>query len=337
MKITQSSLQSEGASYAWQATSQQTEVSVSIDYPDSRQTALTTQPEISSAGLAAQQTDALGPPSAEDTTDPRLRLLIAIIEAMTGHKIELFNGAALQQSMDSAAQAAPAPTTTASSSPEPVWSVRVESSRIHEEMESAHYSASGAVATADGRQIQFALDLSMQRYEREESSTVFEAGNARKLKDPLVLNLGTDQVRLRAEEFSFDLNADGQKENVAQLAAGSAFLARDRNGNGKIDDGSELFGPTSGDGFNELSALDDDGNGWIDENDAAFAQLQVWRPGEESQGLLAANVGAIALAHEQTGFSLKAAGETAGQIRTTGMFLSEDGQARTMQQIDLVV
>ncbi|MDP5240653.1 VCBS repeat-containing protein [Uliginosibacterium sp. 31-16] len=346
MKIEQSSLQSEGKALAWQSTRRSSETSLSITLPERRAARPEPEPatraDISSAGLAAaQQSEAVGELTNEDSTDPRLQLLIAILEAMTGRKIELFNGTDLQQPQASAEAAAnpsgepgaPAQNT----SNDPVWSVRITQTTVHEEMETARYSARGQVTTADGRQIDFSLDLAMQRYERQETSTVFEAGNAPKRKDPLVLNLSTDQVRLQAEEFSFDLNADGKTETLARLAAGSAFLALDRNGNGKIDNGSELFGPSTGDGFEELAALDQDGNGWIDENDAAFGQLQVWRPDEQAQSLKAANVGAIALDRAGTAFTLKAGGETAGAVRTTGLFLSEDGVAKTLQQIDLVV
>ncbi len=69
-----------------------------------------------------------------------------------------------------------------------------------------------------------------------------------------------------------------------------AFLVLDRNGNGRIDDGSELFGdstpqpvpdPDNRNGFEALAVFDDSlsgGNedGFIDEDDAIFSDLQVW-------------------------------------------------------------
>lgn len=345
MKIEQSNLHSEGKALAWQSTRRHSEASLSITFPERRapQPEPATRTEISSAGMAAQQSEAIVESSGEDSTDPRMQLLIAIIEALTGRKVKLFSASELQSGSSASVEAAPAEATEATANApapantDPVWSVRIETSQVHEELEIASYSAQGQVSTADGRKISFSLDLLMQRYERQESSSVFEASNAPKAKDPLVLNLATDQIRLKAAEFSFDLNADGKTESLASLAAGSAFLALDRNGNGKIDDGRELFGPSSGDGFEELSALDDDGNGWIDENDAAFSKLQVWHPGDQAQSLKTANVGAIALDRVGTAFTLKAGGETAGAVRTTGLFLSEDGIAKTIQQIDLVV
>jgi len=106
---------------------------------------------------------------------------------------------------------------------------------------------------------------------------------------------------------------------------------------------SELFGPASGNGFRELAALDQDGNGWIDENDSAYEQLHVWlktaATGDDRLlTLKEANVGAIALAHVGTDFDLKGAGnQTLGQVRSTSVYLGDDGRAGTVQQIDLAV
>jgi hypothetical protein len=57
---------------------------------------------------------------------------------------------------------------------------------------------------------------------------------------------------------------------------------RDRNGDGAIDHGRELSGATTGDGFAELAAYDEDGNGWIDENDSIYQHLRIWS--KDAQG-----------------------------------------------------
>ena len=54
----------------------------------------------------------------------------------------------------------------------------------------------------------------------------------------------------------------------------------DGDGNGRIDNGRELFGPTSNNGYQELALLDADRSGWIDERDPLFTQLSVWNPEE---------------------------------------------------------
>lgn len=287
------------------------------------------------AGVAVWQSNTSHAIGSSAITNPRLLLLIAILEALTRRKVHLYDGSTLLQTPATSTPSGNTAGTPAVTMPS--WSIHIATSQVHEEAQSASYRSSGQVTTADGRQISFSLDLGMQRYERQESTSTLDLGSAPKMKDPLVLNLATDSVRLQADTFSFDLNADGTRENISRLAGGSAFLALDRNGNGQIDNGSELFGATSGDGFADLAKLDDDHNGWIDENDAAFSQLQVWRPGEQAQSLKDAGVGAIALDHAATAYTLKTDGATTGAIRSTGMFLMEDGQTRTAQQIDMAV
>lgn len=167
-------------------------------------------------------------------------------------------------------------------------------------------------------------------------------GDAARQKDPLVLNFGGNAAQLLDQRFSFDLDADGTAENINRLAAGSGFLVFDRNGDRRANDGSELFGPRSGDGFADLEALDDDGNGWIDENDAAWKKLYVWTPDAAGAGELrslgSAGVGAIALARLDTPFAIRDAENRAlGQVRSSSIYLTEDGAAGSIQQVDLSV
>lgn len=208
------------------------------------------------------------------------------------------------------------------------------------EIEQTSFSASGQVRTADGREIAFDLQLSMARAYHEESDISLRLGDAARKTDPLVLNFSGTAAQLTDQRFAFDLNADGRTEQINFVAPGSGFLVFDRNRDGKVNDGRELFGPSTNDGFQELAALDDDRNGWIDENDAAYEQLQVWtRDGEGKdrlQSLADASVGAIALARIATPFDIKNNdNQLLGQIRNSGIFLQENGTAGTIQQIDL--
>lgn len=61
--------------------------------------------------------------------------------------------------------------------------------------------------------------------------------------------------------------------------ARTPWLALDKNGNGVVDDGTELFGSFDGakDGFAALAAYDDDHDGDVDADDAVFASLRLWR------------------------------------------------------------
>ncbi len=108
-------------------------------------------------------------------------------------------------------------------------------------------------------------------------------------QDPLVLDLDGDGLELSALAGSntfFDLDNNDFAERTAWVSADDAFLALDRDSNGTIDNGSELFGdatPINGgteiaaDGFSALSDLDSNADGVIDANDAQFADLRVWQ------------------------------------------------------------
>jgi hypothetical protein len=100
---------------------------------------------------------------------------------------------------------------------------------------------------------------------------------------PLVLDLDGDGVQLTsvAAGVRFDLLGNGAPVQSAWITGGDAFLVLDRNGNGFIDDASELFGNVTdhrrfADGFAALAELDQNGDGRIDAADAEFAQLRLW-------------------------------------------------------------
>ena len=204
------------------------------------------------------------------------------------------------------------------------------------EQESTYFSTNGIVRTADGREINIRVDVGMSRS--------FQAAFSKEMTvdtcDPLVLNFDGNAAELTDQKFYFDLDCDGKKELISGLGSGSGYLALDKNGDGVIGDGSELFGPGSGNGFEELAAYDDDGNGWIDENDAIFNSLKIWCKDENGNdrlySLAEKGVGAICLQNVSTDFSLKnAKNETNGIIRNTGIFLYENGAAGTIQHVDM--
>jgi hypothetical protein len=100
---------------------------------------------------------------------------------------------------------------------------------------------------------------------------------------PLVLDLDGDGVQLStlADGAQFDLFSTGHPQRSAWLSGGDGLLVMDRNHNGLIDDGSELFGEASfnqswSDGFAALAQLDSNGDGKVDADDPAFGELHVW-------------------------------------------------------------
>lgn len=272
----------------------------------------------------------------EGLDDPRLLLLRTMIEKMLGIRIRLLSAADLE-----APEATYAPTPSRGVPPQgDGMSVSVRGERM--EYEQVGFAAAGVVRTADGREIRFEVAFEMERSFTERFALDLRSGARRELKDPLILDFAGTGAGLSDVRFAFDLDADGTQDEVPVPIGGRGFVAFDRNGNGRIDDGRELFGPTSGNGFAELAALDADGNGWIDEADPAFTQLRLWQPDAEGKGtvltLAEAGVGALSLASVNTPFALRnAANETLGLMRQSGVYLNENGSAGTISQIDLSV
>ncbi len=212
----------------------------------------------------------------------------------------------------------------------------------HHEKEETNFASDGVVTTADGRQIDFTLGLKMDREFLAESRQTIEESGIVKLLDPLVVNFDGNLPALSDMTFDFDLNADGEMDEISRLLSGSGFLAFDQNEDGVINDGSELFGALTDDGFKELAEYDEDGNNWIDENDAIFDHLSVWRMEDEEEDTLAslreAGVGAIHLAGTETLFDLTDDDNNLlGRVEKTGVFLEEDGDAGTIQQLKFAV
>lgn len=219
--------------------------------------------------------------------------------------------------------------------------VTTESYLSYQETQEASFSTEGKVVTSDGREIAFSVDVSMSH---SFTQTVFTktSGVVPAMCDPLVINMDADYAEVTDQKFYFDLDCDGEEEELSTLAAGSGFLALDTNGDGIINDGSELFGPTSGNGFMDLSKYDLDGNGWIDEADDVFERLQIWIPNADGSStcykLKDKGVGAICLQNVGTDYSLKnEKNETNGIIRSTGVYLMENGRAGTIQHLDLAM
>jgi len=204
------------------------------------------------------------------------------------------------------------------------------------ESETITYQASGVVKTADGREINIDINMHMSR----EFVSYMNISTETRLVDPIVINYAGTAASLMGEKFMFDLTMDGNLDSLSVLGEGSGFLAVDWNGDGIINDGSELFGPSTGCGFSELRKYDTDGNGWIDANDEIFDKLVVWKRDKDGNDtvytLKELGIGAIFLGDVSTEFSFKGDGnETLGVMRSTSFFIKECGGAGTLSHIDL--
>lgn len=196
------------------------------------------------------------------------------------------------------------------------------------------FEAHGKVLTKDGEEIP--VDIRLRLEDSRQDIVGLDKKAVRALIDPLVINYDNDSAVLTDQKFSFDLDIDGKPENIAMPASGSAFLALDKNGDGVIGDGSELFGVTSGDGFKDLAAYDDDKNGFIDAADKVFDQLRLFTRGADGKDrvytLREKGVEAISLENLATTLRLK---DGAGQLRKTGIILKSNKTASTVQHVDL--
>jgi len=107
-------------------------------------------------------------------------------------------------------------------------------------------------------------------------------------RDPLTLDLngnGLETVAPSTPPLLFDHSGNGLKQSSGWVAPNDGFLVLDRNGNGTIDSGAELFGDSTPladgtnaiDGFDALAQEDTNGDGVVNSQDANWANLQVWQ------------------------------------------------------------
>lgn len=279
----------------------------------------------------------------EQNLPANLKLIKNMIELLTGRPIRLFHLQEIQS-----APTVDVPTTEnqdiANASDAPLgWGVEYQRHERIYSAETMSFQAEGVIKTEDGRELQFHTQLDLSWEHTAESSIQIQLGDAaRQKKDPLVINYAAPSAQLSSNTFKFDLDSDGNSETISQLSAGSAFLALDKNDNHRIDNGSELFGAQSGNGFKDLAAYDQDHNQWIDENDAIYGQLRLWIQNPSDQGQLVtlkqAQIGAIFLGSANSPFEISHNQTTGGgELKSSGIFLHENGEVGSAQQIDLYI
>ncbi len=158
----------------------------------------------------------------------------------------------------------------------------------------------------------------------------FRSGAEAPASDPIVLDLDRNGIRAAGIEDGvvFDINADGTLDLTSLVGEGDGLLALDRNGNGRIDDGSELFGDQRGasNGFEELRKLDDDHNGVIDSADPVFGSLVVATRGAGADTFVLSSLTASGV--EALDLDYRSAAERLHSdvtLAQTGSYLGTDG------------
>ena len=261
-------------------------------------------------GRAAPASNASAPSQEDSTslTDAKSLITAWVYEYFTGHRADLRRFAS-------------APKAVSNGRGQPSWGVSYSRQEIHQEKESSTFAAQGTVKLTSGKEISFSLKLSLNRESTTVNGVTFQAGQS---ADPIAVNFDGSRCTVIRERQKFDLNGDGKDELIATLASGSAWLAQDKNGDGVVNNGKELFGPSSGSGFGELAALDSDHNGWVDSGDSAYNSLGVFQDGKFTS-LTEAGIGALAVASAATPFSLKQGSQLLGTVQRSGVYLTEDG------------
>jgi len=252
-------------------------------------------------------------PMIDEKTLNKIKILKVMLEKLTGKKLKIY---------------LPGPQYEISVTKKDAQDItEIESETETLNIQYSNFSASGQVRTKEGKIIDFSVQLSLFQlsysYEKVYGKVV----------DPLILDLKTPNGKKQLVEI--DLNFDGELDKF-YIGGGRGLLVYDKNGNGKVDDATELLGPVTKDGFSELAKLDSDGDNWIDEDDLEFLKLKIWTTDENGKeklvGLLDLNVGAIFLGSVTTPFDYYDS-----VVRRTGIYLTEDGNVGTVRQFDFKV
>ncbi|MDH4415413.1 MAG: VCBS domain-containing protein, partial [Rhizobium sp.] len=192
-------------------------------------------------------------------------------------------------------------------------------------------------------------DLSSSQFSIEHVMTLNSVGygtlsgaNFSDLADPIILDLDKNGFAFSSIDngVNFDIDADGNKDQIA-WTSDDGILAYDANGNGTIDDGTEIFTPdfnggTFASGVAALASLDLNRDGKIDGGDVAFKDLKIWidanNNGISDEGELSTlsdhGVTSISLAADQSG------GTEDGQvIFAEGEFTFADGSTGNFVEV----
>ncbi len=157
---------------------------------------------------------------------------------------------------------------------------------------------------------------------------------------PIAIDMNGDGVQttaLGATEGKFDLLNNGEAVESGWLSGDDAFLAVDANGNGEIDDRSELFGGQVGEGFAKLASYDSNNDGVVDANDERFDELKVWQDVNQNhqtdEGELM-TLDEAGIASLSTGYSVLGEVDSAGNMHLEqGTVTMADGSQAAMSDV----
>jgi hypothetical protein len=210
------------------------------------------------------------------------------------------------------------------------WGFSYKSKEEYYEKTTIDFNAKATIKTSNGEfNINLNLSYSNEFYQRNETKiNAYGKGENSFSVDMKKDSVNPNNVP-KDMNFEFDVNKDKKNSDISTLQNNASYLAIDKNGNNKVDRANELFGVKTNDGFKELSKYDEDGNGWIDENDSVFKDLRVWdkkADGKSSLVTLAdSGIGAIYLSNVSS---------VGGQ---NSIYLKENGDAGVIGSVNYKV
>jgi len=221
--------------------------------------------------------------------------------------------------------------------------VKIEKTIEYSRSDSIAFNTQAVIKTGD-KEFTVNLECSYTKafFEQHKETLTFEETS---FLDPLVIqydgNATAFDTLSDTMSFKFDLKNNEMLLDLPALKKGNGFLVLDKNHNGEIDNGSELFGPNTNNGFEELRAYDSDSNNWIDENDPIFNDLLIWSKNETGEdtliGLGQAGIGALYLNEVKSAFTYnKSVNESMAQLKSSSIFLREDGTAGVLSSLDFI-
>lgn len=220
------------------------------------------------------------------------------------------------------------------------FKVEINYNEYYKEEENLIVNSAGSIKLSDGKNINFNINLNLIHF-FEENRNYTAVFTAQRRKDPIILNM-SDNISFKSNiKFNFDLDGDGIEEEISQFE-NTGFLVLDRNGDGIVNNGLELFGARTGNGFLELSQYDEDHNGWIDENDSVFQDLKIWTQFSNNKSIVKPlsdyNIGAIYTKFILSPFDIKDINnQNIAKLQSTSVYLNNDGQVKTAHQIDMII
>ncbi|MGA3679554.1 hypothetical protein ACPCX5_05685, partial [Pseudomonas graminis] len=171
-------------------------------------------------------------------------------------------------------------------------------------------------------------------------------GVAKVTVSPIILDLDGNGVRTDGLEAGvhFDHDGNGFSELTGWVAQGDGLLVYDKNSNGIIDDGSELFGNNSKltdglaeNGFKALQAFDDNHDGVVNKDDLGFEKLLVWKDANgngltdagELMSMSEAGVKALNISYNESSSAV----EHGNHYRESGTYVTTDGNVASMVDV----